>query len=128
MHGKVAGLHGNGQKLGLPKELDFSSDENEDFLLLDGDDQEEVKKNYVGFKMQFKSEKVVLGQADDAFNNLWQGSTKREKQLIIEPARQTTHECAVNQPAQQNSNVMNARLPHMMESILTNMQSNMKPT
>ena len=70
----------------------------------------------------------LVTQADDAFNNLWQGSTKREKQLIIEPARQTTHECAVNQPAQQNSNVMNARLPHMMESILTNMQSNMKPT
>ena len=38
MHGQVAGLPGHGERLGLPKELDFSSDENEDFLLLDAHD------------------------------------------------------------------------------------------
>ena len=52
----------------MPKELDFSSDENEDFLLLDANDQEEERKGYVGFKMQIKSEKLTLGQDENAFN------------------------------------------------------------
>ena len=64
----MAGLPGHGRKLGLPKELDFSSDENEDFLLLDANDQEEERKGYVGFKMQIKSEKLTLGQDENAFN------------------------------------------------------------
>ena len=41
--------------------MDFSSDENEDFLLLDEDEQEAVRKDHTGFKISFKSEKVTLG-------------------------------------------------------------------
>ena len=36
--GRTGGIPGNGERLGLPKELDFSSDENEDFLALDAND------------------------------------------------------------------------------------------
>ena len=73
--GRAGGITGNGQRLGLPKELDFSSDENEEFLALDANDQEAATKSYVGFKLDFKSGPVKLGE-EGAFNKPWQKSVK----------------------------------------------------
>ena len=111
--------------LELPKELQFSSDDDD---AEEGADSEDL----AGFEVILRTKKTVKYVPDHermsdgakiGFNYKWHDSIRREKNLILEPPRATNHihKSAVA-PSEDHS--ANVRLPTMMESILSNMQHN----